>query len=213
MLLCRQVFSCNRFNYQQRQAFGSMVGSNGWPRKKRNDKPVTPLQTGLGKRMEFYWPGRTVRTRVPLYQNSRNNIVYDHRLGRWMVAWYRHGLQIFRPFTHRGRSERFEQSRMEALTLYNQLEISGKLGRPGPDQCMSGVRGVAYDKNGRAWSAWWSEAGVKRFRLFPVKSFGFDEAFKLAVATRTEKLRENYQFIMQRNRWRSGRVPQGTSRT
>lgn len=183
------------------------------PRKKLNDKQVTPLQTGLAKRMEFYWPRRARRTRLPLYQNSRQNVVYDHRFKRWMVMWYRHGIQVFKSFSHHGRAERFEKARMEALALHRQLELSGKLGRPGPDKCMSGVRGVGYDKEQKAWTCWWSESGVRRFRIFTVKDFGFDTAYKMAVEARTEKLRENFQFVMQRNRWRSGRQPLGTSRT
>ena len=187
--------------------------SNGWSRKKRNDKPVTPLQTGLGKRMEFYWPRRAHKTRTPLYENSRQNLIYDHRLNRFSVMWYRHGLQVFKPFAHRGRSERFEKARMEALVLYKQLAISGKLGRPGPDKTMSGVRGVGFDKNENAWTCWWSEAGIRRFKIFPVSTLGFDTAFKMAVQVRTDKIQENHQFVMQRNRWRSGRVPLGTART
>jgi hypothetical protein len=182
-------------------------------RKKINDKNVTPLQTGLAKRMEFYWPRRAHKTRVPLYQNSRNNLVYDHRFKRWLVMWYRHGIQVFKTFSHHGRAERFEKARMEALALHKQLEMAGKLGKPGPDKCMSGVRGVGYDRNERAWNCWWHESGVRRIKIFPVKEFGFDTAYKMAVATRTEKLRENFQFMMQRNRWRSSRQPLGTGKT
>jgi hypothetical protein len=120
----------------------SSTSGLGWPRKKRNDKPVTPLQTGLGKRMEFYWPGRTRRTRIPLYENSARNLVLDHRLQRWLVMWYRHGIQVFRAFPFRGRAENFEKSKIAALTLLKQLVVTGKLGSPGPDKCMSGYRGV-----------------------------------------------------------------------
>ena len=197
---------------QQVRWFG-LNGGKKIVRKKVNDKQMTPLQTGLGKRMEFYWPNRARKTQVPLYQNSRQNLVYDQRFKRWMVMWYRHGIQVFKTFSHHGRAERFEKSRMEALALHNQLELAGKLGRPGADKCMSGVRGVGYDKETKAWSCWWNESGVRRFRMYPVEEFGFDTAYKMAVATRTEKLRETFKFVMQRNRWRSGRHPQGTSRT
>jgi hypothetical protein len=102
---------------------------------------------------------------------------------------------------------------MAAVTLYNQLQTAGKLGTPGPDKCMSGFRGVGYDKTDRAWFCWWSEAGVKRYRVFSIAEFGFDAAFRAAVSTRQEKLKDNFQFVMQRNRWRSGRIPMGTART
>ena len=187
--------------------------SHGWAKKKINDKQITPLQTGLGKRMELYWPRRAHRTRVPMYENSRHHLIFDHRFNRWLVMWYRHGLQVFKHFNCRGRSENFEKSKMHSLALFNQLKMSGKLGRAGADKCMSGVRGVGFEKTEKAWTCWWTECGIRRYKIFSVKEFGFDEAFKMAVKMRSDKVRENRQFIMQRNRWRSGRQPIGTSRT
>jgi hypothetical protein len=65
----------------------------------------------------------------------------------------------------------------------------------------------------KAWYAWWGDVGLRRYKIFPIEHFGFDEAFRFAVKFRQTKLEENSQFIMQRNRWRSGRVPMGTART
>ena len=189
------------------------ASSSGWPRKKINDKPITPLQTGLGKRMEFFWPRRARRTRVPMYQTADSNVVFDQRFNRFMVTWYRHGVQVFRTFSCNGRAVNFEKARMEALTLVRQLRVGGKLGKPGPDKNLAGFRGVGYDKEMKAWYAWWGDAGVRRYKVFKIEEFGFDEAFKLAVKVRQEKLKENRMFVMQRNRWRSGRVPMGTART
>jgi hypothetical protein len=163
--------------------------------------------------MELYWSPEQRRMRVPFYQNSRPNFVYDARFRQWLVMWYRHGLQVFKGFKVRRRSERFEKARMEALVLHNQLDKSGKLGRSGPDRALSGVRGVMYDKLENAWVTNWMETGTRRYAVYPVSSNGFDEAYKEAVATRIKKLRENYQFTLQRTRIRGPRTYLGTSRT
>jgi hypothetical protein len=163
--------------------------------------------------MELFWSPEQRRMRVPFYQNARSNFVYDARFRQWLVMWYRHGIQVFKGFKIRRRSERFEQARMEALVLHNQLEKAGKLGRPGPDRALSGVRGVIYDKNENAWVANWMETGTRRFAVYPVQSNGFDAAYKAAVATRIQKMRDNYQFTLQRTRIRGPRTYLGTSRT
>ena len=122
-------------------------------------------------------------------------------------------MQVFKAFRVRRRSERFEKARMEALVLHNQLEKSGKLGRSGPDRALSGLRGVLYDREENAWVANWMETGVRRYAIHPVTVNGFDEAYKKAVAVRLGKLRENYQFSLQRTRIRGPRTYLGTSRT
>ena len=48
--------------------------------------PWTVHQQGLGKWMEFHWPWHDAyRTRVPLYENSRRHVIWDHRLRRWIL--------------------------------------------------------------------------------------------------------------------------------
>jgi hypothetical protein len=197
----------------QQMCFGATVAKLGFKRKRKNQYLKTPFQTGSAKRLELFWTPEQRKLRVPFYQNSRPNFIYDARLRQWLVMWYRHGIQVFKQFKIRRRSERFEKARMEALVLHNQLERSGKLGRTGPDRALSGVRGVMYDRLENAWVTNWMETGTRRYALYPVTKNGFDEAYKQAVATRINKLRENYQFTLQRTRIRGPRTYLGTSRT
>lgn len=195
------------------RSFGATAAKLGFKRKRKNQYLKTPFQTGTAKRMELYWTPEQRRMRVPFYQNTRPNFVYDARLKQWLVMWYRHGMQVFKAFKIRRRSERFEKARMEALVLHNQLEKSGKLGRSGPDRALSGVRGVMYDREENAWVTNWMESGTRRYAIYPVTTNGFDEAYKKAVSTRLKKLRINYQFSLQRTRIRGPRTYLGTSRT
>jgi hypothetical protein len=197
----------------QARFFGATAAKLGFKRKRRNQYLKTPFQTGTAKRMELYWSAGQRRMRVPFYQNARPNLVYDARFKQWLVMWYRHGVQVFRSFKVRRRSERFEKARMEALVLHNQLERSGKLGRSGPDRALSGVRGVMYDRQENAWVTNWTETGTRRYAILPVSVNGFDQAYKKAVSIRLKKLRENYQFALQRTRIRGPRTYLGTSRT
>jgi len=169
----------------------------------------TVQQKGLGKRMEMYWPSQQHRTRVPLYENSRGHVIWDDRLSRWMVMWYRHGMQVFRTFSCRDKSK-FEQSRMRAILFYQQLQNYGKLGKPKPDQCRSGVRGVFFDKEERSWVSRWSDCGLKKYAVFSTEEKGFAEAYSAAVKTRVQTVRQNHQFVFQRTRWRGKRQPLGT---
>lgn len=193
--------------------FGASVAKLGFKRKRKNQYLKTPFQTGTAKRMELFWTPEQRRMRVPFYQNSRPNFIYDARMRQWLVMWYRHGIQVFKAFKIRRRSERFEKARMEALVLHNQLEKSGKLGRSGPDRALSGVRGVMYDRDENAWVASWMETGTRRYAIHPVTKMGFDEAYKQAVAARVKSLRDNYQFTLQRTRVKGPRTYLGTSRT
>eukprot|EP00811_Abedinium_folium_P035604 NODE_8383_length_1499_cov_6.336006.p2 GENE.NODE_8383_length_1499_cov_6.336006~~NODE_8383_length_1499_cov_6.336006.p2 ORF type:complete len:311 (+),score=18.89 NODE_8383_length_1499_cov_6.336006:245-1177(+) len=180
----------------------------GFKRKGKGDRTRTIQQTGLGKRMEFVWPRRRHRTRVPLYENSRRHIIWDHRMRVWMVMWYRHGIQVFRTFSAR-RSYKFEQSRMRAIIFYQQLQNAGKLGRPKPDQNRAGVRGVFFDKDERAWVAKWNDCGLKKYAVYRTEEMGFAEAYRAAVRMRVQTIRRNHQFMMQRTRWRTRRRPLG----
>lgn len=183
----------------------------GLKRKRRNNRPRTVWQKGLGKRMEFFWPKRAHRTRVPMYENSRRHLIWDHHLRRWLVMWYREGNQVFRQFPARG--NRFERSRARAMIFFKQLQLAGKLGRPKPDACRSGVRGVFYDKQEHSWVARWNDSGLQKYAVYSTQDMGFSEAYREAVRTRVTTVRQNHQFVMQRTRWKGFRRPLGTPHT
>eukprot|EP00931_Biecheleriopsis_adriatica_P006870 TRINITY_DN108213_c0_g1_i1.p1 TRINITY_DN108213_c0_g1~~TRINITY_DN108213_c0_g1_i1.p1 ORF type:complete len:295 (+),score=36.97 TRINITY_DN108213_c0_g1_i1:101-886(+) len=184
----------------------------GYKRKKKAMRTRTVHQRGLGKRMEFFWPQHDAhRTRVPLYENSRRHVIWDHRMKKWMVMWYRHGIQVFRSFSAKG--SKFEQGRARAILFFQQLQNYGKLGRPKPDQCRSGVRGVYFDKEEKAWVARWSNCGMKTHAVFGTQELGFQTAYREAVRTRVQSVRQNHQFMFQRTRWKGQRRPLGTPQT
>ncbi|CAE8590593.1 unnamed protein product [Polarella glacialis] len=184
----------------------------GYKRKKKAMRPRTVHQRGLGKRMEFYWPKHDAhRTRVPLYENSRRHVIWDHRMRKWMVMWYRHGIQVFRSFPAKG--GKFEQGRARAILFFQQLQNYGKLGRPKPDQCRSGVRGVYFDKEEKAWVARWSNCGMKTYAVYGTQELGFQTAYRDAVKHRIQSVRQNHQFVFQRTRWKGQRRPLGTPQT
>merc|ERR1711957_853098 len=133
----------------------------------------------------MFWPKHCVRSRVPLYENSRRHVIWDHRCKKWMVMWYRHGIQVFRTFGGRSRhSQTFEQSRTRAITFYQSLQNAGKLGRPKPDQSRSGVRGVIFDKDERAWVARWNHCGMRMNAVYGTQELGFENAYRGAVQSR-----------------------------
>ncbi|PFH32061.1 AP2 domain transcription factor AP2IX-6 [Besnoitia besnoiti] len=204
--------------------FGGRAG--GLKRRKPRRDPGRVIQSGLGRRQEFFWPEKARRTRVPLYQNSRPNLIYDQRFRRFMCMWYASGVQVFRPFSCRGRkggrgkeglpdglgigrgAGTWERARAKAVVLLKQLKRQGHLDKLAkPDITRSGVRGVYFDTEEKLWVATWNEHGLRRFKAFPTMEMGFDAAYAAAVAVRRQKLRENYIFCMQRNRKKSGRPP------
>eukprot|EP00929_Paragymnodinium_shiwhaense_P062218 TRINITY_DN31061_c0_g1_i2.p1 TRINITY_DN31061_c0_g1~~TRINITY_DN31061_c0_g1_i2.p1 ORF type:complete len:322 (+),score=25.68 TRINITY_DN31061_c0_g1_i2:46-966(+) len=184
----------------------------GLKRKKKNCRPRTVWQKGLGKRMEMFWPKRAHRTRVPLYENSRQHVIFDHRFKRWLVMWYRHGMQVFRSFPAHP-AVKFERARAKAIVFYKQLKNAGKLGRPKPDACRSGVRGVFFDIEERAWVARWSDSGRKKNAVYSTIDKPFQQAYRQAVECRLEAVRRNHQFVFQRTRWKGQRKPLGTPHT
>jgi len=184
----------------------------GLKRKTKSMRTRTVHQKGLGKRMEMFWMKDQHRLRVPLYENSRQHVIYDHRAKRWLVMWYRDGIQVFRAFSART-SMKWEQARMRAIIFYEELRDSGKLGRPKPDQCRSGVRGVFFDKGERSWVAHWNDCGLKKYGVYSTQEMGFDDAYKAAVRMRVDSLRKNHQFVFQRTRWRGKRQPLGLHHT
>lgn len=162
--------------------------------------------------MEMYWPQHDARrSRVPLYENSRRHVIYDQRLKKWMVMWYRQGMQVFRAFP--AKSGKFEQGRACAILFYKTLERAGKLGQPKPDQCRSGVRGVFFDKDEKTWVARWSSTGMKKHAVFSTERLGFKESYTSAVQARVNALRQNHQFFFQRNRWKGQRRALGQRQT
>ncbi|CEM17867.1 unnamed protein product [Vitrella brassicaformis CCMP3155] len=188
------------------QATQSRYGGRSGGPLKRKKKPHDPrvIQTGLGHRMEFFWRKRERRTRYPLVQNVRPNLIWDSQFKRWLVMWYKGGFQVFRPFN--ATRDRFERARAKAMILMRQLEKAGRLQKlPAPDICKSGVRGVFYDGEEKLWIAVWKQNGLRRFRCFPALEMGFDQAFKAAVAVRRQKLAEFHEFVPQRERIRTGR--------
>ncbi|PHJ25562.1 ap2 domain transcription factor ap2ix-6 [Cystoisospora suis] len=206
------------------RSFGGRAG--GLKRRKPRRDPGVVIQSGLGRRQEFFWPEKSRRTRVPLYQNSRPNLIYDHRFKRFMCMWYSNGVQVFRPFSCRGRkggrgkeglpdglgigrnSGTWERARAKAIVLLKQLKRQGRLNSLAkPDVARSGVRGVYFDTEEKLWVATWNEHGMRRFKAFPTMEMGFDAAYQAAVAVRRQKLQENYIFCMQRTRKKSGRPP------
>mmetsp|Transcript_9290 Transcript_9290/g.20277 ORF Transcript_9290/g.20277 Transcript_9290/m.20277 type:complete len:291 (+) Transcript_9290:23-895(+) len=184
----------------------------GIKQKRKNARTRTVHQKGLGKRMEMYWPQHDMhRTRIPLYENSRRHVIWDYRMQRWMVMWYRHGMQVFRWFS--GRGGKFEQGRTRAILFYQQLRMAGKLGSPKPDQCRSGVRGVFFDKEEKSWVARWSNCGMKTYAMFSTEEHGFRKAYEEAIRVRVQSVRQNHQFMFQRTRWKGQRRPLGQPHT
>lgn len=146
-----------------------------------------------------------------MYENSRRHVIYDHSKKKWMVMWYRHGMQVFRAFP--AKNGRFEQGRACAIMFFQTLLRAGKLGKPKPDQCRSGVRGVYFDKEERAWVARWSHSGLKKYAVYSTEKHGFQPAYTEAVSTRVQSVRANHQFVFQRTRWRGQRRPLGQRQT
>merc|ERR1719213_1236198 len=107
-------------------------------------------------------------------------------------------MQVFRSFTARTPSIKFEQSRMRAITFFQQLSNAGKLGRPKPDQCRSGVRGVVFDRDERAWVARWNHLGMRMHAVYDTQEIGFEEAYRSAVQSRIHAMRDQHKFMFQR---------------
>ncbi|GAW83260.1 transcription factor with AP2 domain(s) [Plasmodium gonderi] len=92
-------------------------------RKKRKDERV--INTCSGKRLEFFYPKKKRRQRIGLIQNSRKNIVYDNILKRFLVYYYKQGIQVFRTFSCK-KKKNFESARNKAIILSKQYNIKYK---------------------------------------------------------------------------------------
>ncbi|CAG9471838.1 transcription factor with AP2 domain(s), putative [Plasmodium vivax] len=97
-------------------------------RKKRKDERV--INTCAGKRLEFFYPKKKRRQRIGLIQNSRKNIVYDNVLKRFLVYYYKQGIQVFRSFSCK-KKRNFESARNKAIILSKQYSkrYSKQIGR------------------------------------------------------------------------------------
>jgi len=186
----------------------------GCKRRRKSSYSKTPQQSGeLGKRMEFFWPKKSHRRRIPLWENSRQHVVYDARLRKWMTMWYKSGIQVFQTFSARNRSEKFERSRMKAIVLFQQLQNAKKLGSPGPERGRGGIRGVSFDQKEQSWIARWTESGLQRHKIYPIKEYGFHNAYKHAAKERLVNMEKNHMFQVHRSRLKGYRHPYGTTKT
>ncbi|ANQ09654.1 Transcription factor with AP2 domain(S) [Plasmodium coatneyi] len=105
------LFSC-----QDKKYFSGRSGGLK-RRKKRKDERV--INTCAGKRLEFFYPKKKRRQRIGLIQNSRKNIVYDNVLKRFLVYYYKQGIQVFRSFSCK-KKRNFESARNKAIILSKQ---------------------------------------------------------------------------------------------
>lgn len=226
--LRRNLFIC-----QDKKFFSGRSGGLK-RRKKRKDERV--INTCAGKRLEFFYPKKKRRQRIGLIQNSRKNIVYDNVLKRFLVYYYKQGIQVFRSFSFK-KKRNFESARNKAIILSKQYnkKYSKQIDRENgtnktplnindsnlstkydqnvtrnikivPDKNKSGYRGVFYDSTEHAYICVYNEAGIRKFQIFKIQNNDYLEAYNLAVMCRRYKLFKNFQFVSQRNRIRSGRI-------
>ncbi|CAD2103641.1 transcription factor with AP2 domain(s), putative [Plasmodium vinckei brucechwatti] len=97
-------------------------GRSGGLKRKKRRKDERVINTCSAKRLEFFYPKKKRRQRVGLIQNSRKNIVYDNVLKRFLVYYYKQGIQVFRSFSCK-KKRNFESARNKAIILskqYNQ---------------------------------------------------------------------------------------------
>lgn len=209
-------------------------GRKGGLKRKKANKLEVKVQRSLGRRMEFYHPTKKKRKRIRLVQNSRGNLVYDSIINRFLVVYYKQGMQVFRPFSTR--NNRFELARTKSITLARQLsekyykfdthshvsvgttkDTENDVGRIKnsniinmderlrPDVSSSGVRGVIFDSDDKSWVVHFNEAGTRKYRKFNIDSLGFQNAYTSAIAFKRFKLLQYHQFLPMRQRYRRGR--------
>ncbi|EUD65009.1 hypothetical protein C922_04637 [Plasmodium inui San Antonio 1] len=106
----------NLFFCQDKKFFSGRSGGLK-RRKKRKDERV--INTCAEKRLEFFYPKKKRRQRIRLIQNSRKNIVYDNVLKRFLVYYYKQGIQVFRSFSCK-KKRNFESARNKAIILSKQ---------------------------------------------------------------------------------------------
>lgn len=107
---------CGSFFFIEKAHFG---GRSGGLKRKKKKKEERIMNKGEAKRMEFFYPKKRKRVRIRLVQNSRRNIVYDNVLKRFLVYYYRQGIQVFRSFSTKKKKD-FETARNKAIMLAEQ---------------------------------------------------------------------------------------------
>lgn len=219
------------FFFFMKRHFG---GRSGGLKRKKTKKIERVINTCVGKRLEFFYPPKKRRQRIRLIQNSRKNIVYDNVLKRFLVYYYKQGIQVFRSFSTK-KKKNFEVAKNKAIILSKQLDkryqtkegkkkenhidisnsdlavkfnnedLIGKNIKVIPDKNKSGYRGIFYDSTYHAYICVYNEAGIRKFQVFKIENNNYLEAYHLAVMCRRYKLLKNFQFVAQRNRMRSGK--------
>lgn len=96
-------------------------GRSGGLKRKKTKKVERIINTCAGKRLEFFYPKKKRRQRIRLIQNSRKNIVYDNVLKRFLVYYYKQGIQVFRSFSTK-KKQNFEAAKNKAILLSKQLD-------------------------------------------------------------------------------------------
>ncbi|GFE53040.1 transcription factor with AP2 domain(s) [Babesia ovis] len=211
-------------NIQARQFAGRQRGL----KRRKSKKEPRRIQQAVGRRLELFYPKGARKTRVRLVQNSRGNVVYDPVLRRFLVMYYKQGVQVFRQF--RARGSRFEIARSRAIAFARQMAeeylrrystrpgvVDGSVPSPvgsniinlenklQPDCNLSGVRGVFFDTKTSAWAVSYKDAGVRKYRLFPTRELGFQNSYTQAVEFLRFALYRNHQFLHRRTRTRKNR--------
>ncbi|CRH02300.1 transcription factor with AP2 domain(s), putative [Plasmodium relictum] len=125
-------FHCNKKNYSinknvniKKQNFfyndiKLFSGRSGGLKRKKKRKEERMVNTCSAKRLEFFYPKKKRRQRIGLIQNSRKNIVYDNILKRFLVYYYKQGIQVFRSFSCK-KKKNFESARNKAIILSKQF--------------------------------------------------------------------------------------------
>ncbi|GIX61656.1 transcription factor with AP2 domain, putative [Babesia caballi] len=197
-------------------------------KRRKNKKEPRRIQQAVGRRLELFYPKGARKTRVRLVQNARGNVVFDPVLRRFLVVYYKQGVQVFRQF--RAHGSRFEIARSRAIAFARQMaeeHLRRYNARPGaangqavapvgsniinlesklqPDCNLSGVRGVFFDAKSGAWAAVYKDAGLRKYRLFPTRELGFQSSYAQAVEFLRFALYRNHQFLHRRTRTRKNR--------
>eukprot|EP00371_Babesia_bovis_P002893 XP_001611540.1 hypothetical protein [Babesia bovis T2Bo] len=220
-----KVHSRLPWNHVQCRQFAGR--QRGLKRRKTKKEPRR-IQQAVGRRLELFYPKKARKTRIRLIQNSRGNVIYDPVLKRFLVMYYKQGVQVFRQF--RAKGSKFEIAKSRAIAFARQMaeeHLRRYTARPGvtestipnpvgsnvinlesklqPDCNLSGVRGVFFDDKTSAWAVSYKDAGVRKYRLFPTLDLGFQNSYTQAVEFLRFTLYRNHQFLHRRTRTRKNR--------
>ncbi|SBT82218.1 transcription factor with AP2 domain(s), putative [Plasmodium ovale] len=123
--ICSYIYSRNYEGIKIKNPFNndkkSFSGRSGGLKRKKKRKDERVVNTCSGKRLEFFYPKKKRRQRIGLIQNSRKNIVYDNILKRFLVYYYKQGIQVFRSFSCK-KKKNFESARNKAIILSKQYD-------------------------------------------------------------------------------------------